>query len=213
MAVLKANGSFLKANGKILVKPKGGGDFVVIGGRAYPVVKIGNQLWMAENLDWKFEGCGIGSSSTSTTWKLGNYYNDDENTYGVNGNKYGLLYNYPAAIHINSIISEGWRVPSLNDITMLTTYLGGNPGTQLKSKYDWIDGGNGTDNYGFCGVPAGIRQTNFMYINAVTVFWTTTEIGQYDAYARGLSYNSSGIGGAWGTNKGFRFSVRLVKDA
>jgi hypothetical protein len=44
---------------------------VKIGGRKYPVVKIGNQLWMAENLDWKFNGCDIapaGSPSTPSAW-------------------------------------------------------------------------------------------------------------------------------------------------
>ena len=73
---------------------------VNIGGRDYPYVQIGNQLWLAENLDWKFDGCTIGTNSLSTIEMLGNYYNNDENTYGVNGNKYGLLYNYPSFMAI-----------------------------------------------------------------------------------------------------------------
>ena len=68
------------------------GPSVVIGGREYPVVQIGNQLWLAENLDWRWEGLTVGGQwqrETPGAW----YYNNDEATYGVNGNKYGLLYN------------------------------------------------------------------------------------------------------------------------
>lgn len=187
--------------------------YVDIGGRTYPAVKIGSQFWTAENLDWKFTGCIIGSSSMSTTDMLANYYDNDENTYGLNGNKYGLLYNYAAAMYINSNLPDGWRVPSTSDVATLKTFIEPEPGKKLKSKYGWFNGGNGTDKYGFCGVPAGMRQTNFLYINEAAVFWTSTELGTYDAEERGFAYNSNGIGGAWGTNKGFRFSVRLVKDA
>lgn len=184
---------------------------VKIGGRRYPVVKIGNQLWMAENLDWKFDGCIIGSSDTSTVEPRGNYYNNDENTYGLNGNKYGLLYNWPAAVIINTLVSDGWKVPTTQDVNVLSTFLGNNADTQLKSKTGWDNEGNGTDNYGFKGVPTGYRQTSFMGINIATAFWTLTEIGQVDAYARTLTYDTTHIGGGLGTNKGFRFSIRLVK--
>lgn len=184
---------------------------VKIGGRKYPVVKIGNQLWMAENLDWKFDGCVIGSSDTSTTGLRGNYYNDDEATYGINGNKYGLLYNWPAAATINTLVTDGWKVPTVNDVNVLSKVLGTAPGTQLKSKTGWDNDGNGTDVYGFKGVPTGYRQTSFMGINTATAFWTLTEIGQYDSYARTLTSDNTNIGGQLGTNKGFRFAVRLLK--
>jgi uncharacterized protein (TIGR02145 family) len=185
---------------------------VEIGGREYKIVQIGNQWWMAENLDWKFSGCVIGSTDTSTTDPRGNYYNNDETSYGINGNKYGLLYNWPAAVIVNTMAPTGWRVPLVNDVNALIAFLGSQPGTQLKSKTGWDNDGNGTDIYGYAGVPTGYRQTSFMGINSATAFWTLTEIGQYDAYARTLTSSYTGIGGELGTNKGFRFSIRLVKD-
>ena len=186
---------------------------VNIGGRRYPVVKIGNQLWMAENLDWKFEGCVIGTGDMTTTEPRGNYYNNDENTYGINGNKYGLLYNWPSAKSINDMLTDGWRVPSLEDISILSNYLVDNQSLKLKSSSGWYDGGNGTDEYGFSAVPTGFRQTDFMNVGKSNVLWTMTQIGTYDSQARGFSYDRTGnLYGGFGTNKGFRFSIRLVKS-
>jgi uncharacterized protein (TIGR02145 family) len=187
------------------------GKYVEIGGRRYPVVKIGNQLWMAENLDWKFEGCVIGASGESTSEPRGNYYDNDETTYGVSGNKYGMLYNWEAATQINSLVSDGWKVPSYDDFGNLSAYLETGAGTKLKSTSGWYQSGNGTDDYGFNGVPSGFRQLSFMDVSKVAAYWTSTEIGTTDAYERGLSYSNDYIGGAWDSNKGFLFSIRLVK--
>lgn len=55
--------------------PLGGGDEpteVEIGGKTYPVVKIGNQYWMAENLDYQFDGCAI--APTSKPYTAGAWY-------------------------------------------------------------------------------------------------------------------------------------------
>ena len=106
-----------------------GGDFVEIGGRKYRTVKIGNQLWMAENLDYKFTGCDIGAAgipSTPAAW----YYDNDESTYGVNGNKYGLLYNQYAVDYLNQHLSElgipsGWHVPSRTEWDTLISQSSG----------------------------------------------------------------------------------------
>ena len=93
MAVLKAHNSFLSANGKILV---GGGELkeIVIGGKTYPVVKIGNLYWTAQNIDYVDHNILLGGTPTydynnSHAW----YYNNDENEFGWNGKKFGLLYN------------------------------------------------------------------------------------------------------------------------
>ena len=86
MTILTKNSTILSIKSAVL-KRAGDTNTVTIGGRAYPTVKIGNQIWMAENLDWKFEVNGIqipiggGSVTTPAAW----YLDNDEHTYGWNG--------------------------------------------------------------------------------------------------------------------------------
>lgn len=104
----------------------GGGTDCTIGGRTYPFVQIGEQLWTTENLDFKFEGCVIGGGLTTSS-PAANYYNNDENTYGINGNKYGLLYNYNAAVYLNNsgLLPNGWHVPTYEEESILISNSGG----------------------------------------------------------------------------------------
>ena len=132
---------------------------VEIGGRSYPVVQIGNQLWMAENLDYKWSGLNIGINPNVQSAV---YYNNDEATYGINGYKCGLLYNSNATDYLESnkstLLPSGWRVPSLTDFTTLKNYINdaSNDGYKLsRSGLDWAPNWDGSDDFGFSMMPAG----------------------------------------------------------
>lgn len=189
-----------------------GGDTVTIGGRAYPVVKIGNQLWMAENLDWKFTGCVIGASGTSTSEPRGNYYNNDETTYGVNGNKYGLLYNWLAATQINSLLTDGWKVPTNTDFTTLKNFVS-NDSSKLKATSIWSP--VGTDDYKFSAVPNGNYSANdstFSNIGIGCDYWSQDSYNSnraYDMYLRNANNNVNQSN----DRKDDLYAIRLVKDA
>ena len=138
---------------------------VTIGGRTYSTVTIGNQVWMAENLDWKFSGLtfrdGVDGNEITNNVNLAQaaYYDYDESTYGVNGNKYGLLYNWASVDYINSHLSElgvpsGWHVPTHDEWSALKSTVGEPSGTKLKSTTGW-ETSSGTDDFGFSMVPAG----------------------------------------------------------
>lgn len=189
-------------------------DSVKIGDRWYHYVQIGNQLWIDENLDFKFTGCVIGQGSSSSEPRA-NYYNNDEATYGVNGNKYGLLYNWIAAKYLednkSTLLPEGWHVPSNTEWGALATAVGGSgtAGTELKSTTGWSMG-NGDDSYGFAAFPAGFYNSGFGGLDSFATFWTTTEYSSSNAY-----YNYFGSGESMyssGNNKSIGYSVRLVKD-
>lgn len=191
------------------------GTFVTIGGRVYRTVVIENQEWLAENLDYKFSGLIVGENGTSETEPKANYYNNNEATYGVNGNKYGLLYNWPAAKYLNQnkaiLLPEGWHVPTTTEWNTLATAVGGasTAGTKLKSTTGWSSGA-GTDDFGLTVYPAGYYGGSFYDLGSSTGFWTITENGSIFAYR---SYIGQGENiNTFSGGKFYQYSLRLVKN-
>ena len=183
---------------------------VTIGDKTYrTVVMPDGKEWMAENLDFLPDDGSIsknpsGKPSTAAAW----YYNRDEATYGWEGKRYGLLYNWYAA---KALTIAGWHLPSTTEWDALATACGGSGscGTKLKSTTDWSSG-NGTDNYGFTAFPSGGYYGSFGNLGSYAGFWTSFG-NSSDAYYRmldtGTSLNSL-IG-----SKTHGYSVRLVKDS
>ena len=191
-----------------------------IGGRVYRTVTIGGVTWLAENLDYKFSGCGIGGSGTPSTpnaW----YYNNDEATYGIDGTrKCGLLYNWYAVKLLNDNRSElipGWHVPTNDEWTDLANAVGGTnvAGTRLKSLDGAADGSwpsswGGTDDYGFNALPSGVRVVNFGNIDIIAGFWNLMDTGSVAGYRRYFDSMASMQQGTY--HKYAALSVRLAKD-
>lgn len=199
---------------------------VKIGGRRYPVVKIGNQLWMAENLDYKFEYNGstlpIGPSGTPSTpaaW----YYSNNEDAYGIDGTyKCGLLYNWYATKYLDdnkaTLLPNGWHVPSRTEFDTLATAVGGTSaaGTKLKALDNSIatgfpSGWNGTDEYGFKALPAGDRLNGgFDDFGTYCNFWSNYEYSSSHGYNYYIT-SASDLQGGYAI-KSYAISLRLVKS-
>lgn len=196
----------------------GGGDggTAVIGGRTYRTVVIGGKEWLAENLDLKFIGLRVGvTSGSSSTESRGNYYNNDEFTYGITGNKYGLLYNWIAVNYIEnnkSSLIPGWHIPTSDEWDELATAVGGASvaGTKLKSSTEWSSGA-GTDNYGFSAFPSGYYYGIFGGLGTHANFWTATEYDSGKAAFRGFTVNPNL--NVSNPSKADQYSVRIVKDS
>lgn len=203
----------------------------IIGGRVYKTVVIGNQEWLAENLDYKFDGLVVGETEDNTVPNA-RYYNDDEATYGVNGKNYGLLYNWYAAKylddHKDELLPEGWHVPTGTVITgaydetvlipgeidELITSAGGQSvaGRELKSTTGWV-GYTNLDSFGFCAYASGRNETGrFQDEYQFAYFWSSTSHPDNDtmAWARFFTPDS----GAYDTwpNKSYLYSLRLVRN-
>ena len=194
---------------------------VVIGGREYPYVQIGNQLWLAENLDWKFQYNGsplpIGVSGEPTTpaaW----YYDNDEATYGVNGNKYGILYNWYAVKYLednkDTMLPKGWRVPNKQDYRICDDNLPSNPTKQSTVRATtWA---NGTNSTGMTLLPVGIRSgsSGFNSVGVQKYMWSIDQHPNYPGSAYGnyvyagksQFYYEDAPAKVWGC------AIRLVKD-
>jgi uncharacterized protein (TIGR02145 family) len=192
-----------------------------IGGRVYKTVTIGGVTWLAENLDYKFSGCGIGGSGTPSTpnaW----YYNNDEASYGIDGTrKCGLLYNWYAVKLLNDNRSElipGWHVPTNAEFVALANAVGGTSvaGTRLKALDGAADGSwptswGGTDDFGFGVLPAGYYLDSFRYVGSYAYFWTSTEFSS--SYAYRWSFDTGSSLSSNYNDKICGRSVRLVADS
>ena len=163
----------------------------------FKTVIIGNQIWMAENLN-----LDVGSGC----WCYENKQ--------ANCNKYGRLYTWEAAKRAANKI-EGWHLPTDNEWEQLENYLGGRKvaGRKLKSTGGWVKSGNGNNSSGFSALPSGCRsdRDGFYGIGYYAFFWTATVCDSSYAWKRELHYDSSEVY-RYGYNKDGEYSVRLVKD-
>ena len=191
-----------------------------INGNTYKSVRIGEQVWMSENLrTTKYnDGTVIPNITGDAEWEAlstgawchyenGNQY---ENTYGK-------LYNW-YAVETGKLCPTGWHVPTDEEWTDLTDYLAANgydgkEGTALKATSGWDSDGNGTDDYGWNGLPGGRRSDggNFFFFGGLGSLWSSSEGGIYDVWIRNFSSSSDNL---WRDSEyeGSGLSVRCLRD-
>jgi uncharacterized protein (TIGR02145 family) len=150
-------------------------------GKVYKTVKIGDQIWMAENLNYNAPGSV--------------YYDNDPK----NGEKYGRLYDWKTAW---KACPHGWHLPSNEEWGKLFSYGDNTIGTigrHLKARSGWkrislISNGNGQDTYSFMALPGGVADSNGCFINAGYYgFWwvdSKDEILRRYPYYISIGYNS-----------------------
>ena len=181
-------------------------------------VTIGNQVWMAKNLDVSTfrNGDSIPQAKSNAEWEAAGenkqpawcYYDNDP----ANGAKYGKLYNWYAVNDSRGLATAGYHIPSGAEWTQLTDFLGGEAGKKMKSTSGWKDNGNGTNSSGFSGLPGGFRNNYGTFGNiGPGDWWSSTEYDTSDAYYRCLSC-SDGYVYKYRDHKTFGFSVRCLRD-
>lgn len=190
-------------------------DYVSVGSdtRAYPTVQIGNLIWTTENIDYKWNGLHIATENREWAGDTpyGSYYDNSESTYGVNGKKYGLLYNYPAAEYINSILTDGWRVATASDFSALfNSAVVNNDQSKLRTTTEWTTPGTNTS--GFSALPCGLRlfSNGYMKYSGVSTGSYYRTIGDSTKYAY-ITLN--GLSASYATEARTQCSIRIVKNA
>ncbi len=185
-------------------------------------IKIGNQIWMTENLnvDHFRNGDPIPEAKTSKDFVLAGeahqpawcYYDYDS----ANGAKYGKLYNWYAVNELRVLAPKGWHVPSKDEWTILSNYLNEDlevvGGIKMKSKSGWKDNGNGSNESGFSGLPGGSHLGKFSFIGVSGMWWSSTESSNNSAWCLGLNGNDDFILSGLYSSKDYGLSVRCVKD-
>lgn len=177
-------------------------------GNKYPTMKIGQQIWMAKNLNVNIEGSVC-------------YDNDPANC-----EKYGRLYDWEAA---RNACPSGWHLPSkddfesfLNAVKLRLTQIE----TQKKLNAETLRDGetsisknlrsteweNGFDTFGFAALPAGHYDGNrrrFGSLEGYTRFWSSTE--DNDRYGYDLDVRTRQVG-VFSDKKYYSFPVRCLRD-
>ena len=196
-------------------------------GNVYLTVKIGEQVWMAENLKTtKYnDGTSIPNVTDGNTWKsltAGAYcwFDNDSINYK---NKYGGLFNW-YSINSGKLAPVGWRVAtnddwkkleiqlgmSLLEANVLGGWRGTDQGKQMKTTNGWFSN-SGTNTSGFSAVPGGFRHVDGRYLNFGTFgyWWTATESSTLYAIYRHLNHANHNVAN-YEDNKGNGFSVRCI---
>ena len=211
-------------------------------GQTYRTVKIGGQVWMAQNLNYAYIGVPFDNgyyTSDSTSWC---FDNDPANCA-----KYGRLYTWAAAMDsvgewstngkgcgyrdggncsvasagsatlVRGVCPKGGHLPSHDEWDALFTAVGGSStaGMALKSQNGWYNNGNGDDAFGFSALPAGGRNDDGDYYGEdfCAEFWSFTEdYSRRVAYYMNLAYGFDYAGLYDEIGENYGLSVRCLKD-
>ena len=159
---------------------------------SFKTVNIGNQNWMAENLNVdKFRnGEKIPQAKSAKEWSEMKgpkwcYYNFDH----TNGEKYGKLYNWEAIRDPRGITPKGWHVPTDKEWSELFNFYYNQDKFSVENKLKSIDGWNtdesgyrgGNNESGFNGLPAGKCQQFYGTSQGATFFteWWSSSLASY----------------------------------
>ena len=175
--------------------------------KVYKTIKIVNQTWMAENLNY------ADSTKTPSLLKRSWCYGDNAENCAVTGR----LYTWAAAIDsvklatdvdnpqncgygktctlptkVQGVCPDGWHLPTYAEWETLFSAVGGImiAGNILKSQTGWYNGGNGTDDDGFSALPAGYKYDDgyFYDVGNQSSFWCASSSGKRNAYHMTLTY-------------------------
>lgn len=201
-------------------------------GQVYRTVTIGEQTWMARNLNYAYLVASDSLDSISVCYKGDSSY----------CSWYGRLYTWAAAMDSAAIFSDNgkgcgngkscyptypvrgacpkdWHLPTQYEWTRLIEEVGdeSEAGRLLKSTKSWFTDEEGTDAYEFSVLPAGMwapagKQINGWYNNITrfAYFWTSTDRANAEAHA--IIFTT--LDEVW-LHKEFKYqgySVRCVKD-
>lgn len=206
-------------------------------GNMYKTIKIGNQVWMAENLRVTTfrDGSDIPYVSEISSWA--NSGGSEYSFYGQdssNISKFGNLYNWYVLIDTKQISPIGWHVPTDDEWKELEIALGMgsveadnensrgvNVGAKLAGGYDYWPNSSGSirdNNYfgesGFDALPGGVVNytiKGFSEGGNKAMFWTRTNLDDTYSWFRNIEYGNSKVERNV-MDKRFGLSVRLVRD-
>lgn len=178
-------------------------------GKTYKTVAIGDQIWMAENLDYCLDNVGY-------------CYNNDT----LNCRNYGRLYSWEEA---KVVCPETWHLPDTTEWNIMFAFLGGSKVSFDKIAVDnvFIKGmasrENPNDIYqkssnssGFSALPSGVKINNsYQGMGGLAVWWTSSEASSNYAFYTYIENNKVRIIGTSKNSSSNKlneyYSIRCMK--
>ncbi len=191
-------------------------------GNSYKTVRIGDQVWMAENLKTTQYSNGdlIPNIHENTEWmKLEKGGWSIQDNLPQNNTIFGKLYNWYAVADKRNVCPNGWHIPKNSEWSILNNYLGGKSFAINKMKDAGLDywespNTNATNESGFSGLPGGYRSSIglFYYLGGNGYWWSSTEDSFDYSWCRDLVENGDNEDGLQLGYKQNGFSIRCIKD-
>ncbi len=183
--------------------PSVSGNSLSCGGKTYKIVQIGEQTWMAENLNYYVEGSKC-------------YNNDPDGP--DNCAEYGRLYSFSKA---KTVCPSGWHLPSQAEWKVMTAFIGGEDteGKKLKATSGWNNNGNGMDDYGFSAHPGGEGfyappyDNSFENAGRIGNWWISNDGYHGDNYFYRSMFYDSEYARSYSANGAFLYSVRCIQNS
>jgi uncharacterized protein (TIGR02145 family) len=210
---------------------------VDVDGKEYKTIIIGNQEWMAEDLEVKhynngdpidFIKCDRNfDKQKSENWnstKEGAYtiaYKPSRDCFVKNGRNSLINYNWYAVNDDRGLAPKGWHIPSKQEFEILINYLGGikNAGKVMKSISGWDEkyASNGNNISGFNALPTGMRtETGFhMGYSQYAYYWMSDQREDYYADFLSLGWQGGNDNSAIIFTTGYKqygLSIRCIKN-
>ena len=198
-------------------------------GKVYKIVKIGKQIWMAENLNYNANNSKC-------------YDNKPANCI-----KYGRLYDWETA---RRACPKGWHLPSYKELTHLMDFIGDTDetyerssesttgpkikssmirgdyltaGVKLKAKDGWVDPNKGKDIYGFSALPGGLYWAERGEFNAIGnwgLWWINDVCYDFESFDEvetfvcymAMTHYANNVQSGGKFDKSDLLSVRCLKD-
>jgi uncharacterized protein (TIGR02145 family) len=196
-------------------------------GQIYNTVQIGDQCWMAENLNI---GTRInGNYNMADNSIIEKYcYDNDPTICKIYGGLYqwNEIMEYSTTPGVQGICPAGWHLPTHEEWTVLTDFLGGEgiAGGKMKETgtVHWSAPNSGaTNESGFTALPGGFRLTGdsggegssdnyFSNLTYYAIIWTSSASGSNSAWKRSLNWSSNEVSHGE-SDKNVGFSVRCIQ--
>ena len=189
-------------------------------GKIYKKVRIGEQVWMAENLRYEADG-----SVCNDAWNLPSTCElDYDRLYDWNTAMNGERSSNSVPSGVEGVCPVGWHIPSDAEWAALEDFVGVNAGTKLKAR-EWpykqapseVSAPDGTDKYRFSALPNGRAS----YIDGVykprstgssASWWSSTERNEHSAWIRIIYQNQTDVQNWYMDKHEDLLSVRCVHD-